>query len=405
MFGAGRFPRITGKRVLAVIAVVVLLVGIGIVAGVMGMPAVAGMENTFGSVDEETTDIESTVVIENPNPFGLGTDAVVLNYSIMMEDVPMASGSLTEIALDRGTDTVELTTAMAHEGITDWWPRHIASGEVTTVDVALELSTDRFDRTVSHTHSTTVETDLLSSFRSDDPRPINAGQPLIEDPVLYINETHADWGTPTETTTPIDMTFLVYNPNPEPYAVSQLGYEITMNEIAVGSGATEDMVVVPGHSTESFDLHAEIDATTLDEWWVTHLDEDVFGHQVSELRIEFWAIVELPTGDEVTIELDPLTYEEFIGTDIFDEGGDVGTTPSDPTGDSEAPDDDPNDDGDDAGTADDSSGVTDDEGADDHDGSDSVADDAETDDDDAGDDADDDTTDDGDDDDVIDDLL
>jgi hypothetical protein len=50
---------------------------------------------------------------------------------------------------------------------------------------------------------------------------------------------------------------------------------------------------------------------------------------VSQLRVEFYAIVELPTGDTVTVPLEGLTYEETIETDIFDEGDPGSSTATD----------------------------------------------------------------------------
>ena len=32
------------------------------------------------------------------------------------------------------------------------------------------------------------------------------------------------------------MAFVVYNPTLEPYVITELGYEITMNDVAVGEG-------------------------------------------------------------------------------------------------------------------------------------------------------------------------
>lgn len=114
------------------------------------------------------------------------------------------------------------------------------------------------------------------------------------------------------------MAFTVYNPNPEPYVIPELGYDVTMNEVAIGSGETHEGHVIPSYSQETIELTTVLDNQRLDDWWVTHLDEDVHGHQVSELRIEFYAVVELSTGSEITVPLDELTYEESIETDIFD---------------------------------------------------------------------------------------
>lgn len=375
-------PFVPSKRRLLAIGAVALVLVVGLIGvGVLGAPAVEEVSNTFGEVSETETDIETDLVITNPNPIGLNLGGVGINYSVAMNDIHMATGALDGIEVGRGDTTVPLNSTMANEGITEWWPSHVAAGEVTEVDVDLTVSTDRFGREVDYTHTTTIDTDILGNFRSDEPRPIEADHAAVSDPILYINETDAEWGEPTDSETPIDKQFLLYNPNVEPYVLTQLGYEITMNGVPVGEGETDREVVIEGHSYEELDLTTTIDATTLDEWWVTHLDEETHGHQVSEFRIEFWAIVELPTGERVEVDLDALTYEEFVGTDIFDEGGDVGVPPDADPDDRDAEEDDTDDRADED---------ADDEFADDENDADDGPGDPPNDDDDAGDDTDDD---------------
>lgn len=352
----------TKRRIIGLILVPIVLIAAGVALGVLGAPSVADMQNSFGEVDDDETDIETDIVIHNPNPIGVNVGSATVNYSVAMNEVSMATGDLDGVNIGSGNSTISLESTMRNAGITEWWPRHIDRGEMTDVDVDLTITTDRFDRSVDHRHTTSIETDILSAFRSDETREVNADHTGVSDPVLYINETDAEWDDVTDDETPIGMAFLVYNPNTEPYAITRLGYEISMNDITVGDGETEQEHVIEGHSHETIPLTTTIDATALDDWWVTHLQEDVHGHQVSELRIEFYAIVELPTGETIEVDLEQLTYEEWIGTDVFDEGGDVGQTPAedeetaDDTGEEDEADDEEGDDS----TEDDDS-VTDDD--------------------------------------------
>jgi len=135
-------------------------------------------------------------------------------------------------------------------------------------------------------------------------------------------------GSVSESETPIEMAFTVYNPNIEPYVVTEIGYDITMNGVEMGSGQTDEGYSIPSYSTETVEFTTALQNRHLDDWWVTHLDEEVRGHQVTGLRIEFYAVIEFPTGEEATIPLDALTYEETIETEIFDEGNDVRTPAS-----------------------------------------------------------------------------
>ena len=357
----------TKRRVIAVAIIGAVLLGGLVAVGVIGTPAVDDVSNTFGAVSDEETVIETDLVIDNPNPIGITIGSASINYSVAMNEIHMATGGIEGIEVDRGQSTIPANSTMNNSAITGWWLSHVDAGESTDVQIDATLSTERFDREVDYTHTTTVDTDILAGFRSDEPRELNADHALVSDPILYVNETDAEWGEVTETQTPIDKEFLLYNPNTEPYIITQMGYEISMNGVPVGDGETDREVIIEGHSTAELGLETAIDATVLDEWWVSHLDEAVHGHQVSELRIEFSAVVELPDGERIELDLDALTYEDYVGTDIFDEGGDVGVPPDDADDGDEA----------DASTADDEQADTGDDEApgDEDDGTDDAPDD------------------------------
>ncbi|WP_255170600.1 LEA type 2 family protein [Natrononativus amylolyticus] len=384
-------------RALATIGVLLLVtLGGAVAGGLLGVPSVVGLENTFGEVTEDSTAVETELVVSNPNPIGVDTDDVSVSYALAMNDVDMARGERRGVTVGTGNSTVPLTTDLDNGAIPAWWVSHVDAGERTTVAVDATVSSDRLGREGELTHEHGIETDVIGEFNSTETRPVNANQPLIDDPVLYVNETTGEWGDVSESETPIETAFVVYNPNDEPYVITELGYEITMNDVDVGSGATHDTHVIGGGETETLEATTAIDATRLDEWWVTHLDDGVHGHQVSELRIEFYAVVELPTGEAVTVPLEELTHEDTLETDVFDEGLGTDRTPSD--GDSSESDDGSSDGGD---ASDDDSAA--DDGNDTADGSENETDEGDTDDEDDTDDveSDDDDTDDEDDDDGI----
>ncbi|WP_200531650.1 LEA type 2 family protein [Halorubrum sp. LN27] len=298
-------------------------VGGAFALGILGVPSVAAVDNTFGNVTNETTEIETDLVVSNPNPVGVGLDGVSVNYTVSMNDIEMAQGGREGVRVGTGNSTLALETQLRNDGIPPWWVSHVRNGERTTLDIDATATSDRLGRGVDFSRSREIETDLLGAFNSDETRPVNADSPLASDPVLYVNETRGEWGSVSESETPIDMAFTVYNPNFEPYAVTEIGYDITMNGVEMGSGQTEEGYVIPSESTETIEFTTALQNRHLDDWWVTHLDEDVRGHQVTGLRIEFYAVIEFPSGEEVTVPLDSLTYEETIETDIFGEGEDV----------------------------------------------------------------------------------
>lgn len=363
---------------LVAVAAVTVAVGGAFAVGVLGVPGVADIDNTFGDVTEETTVIETDLVISNPNPLGVSFDGVSVNYTVSMNSIEMAHGQRDGIGVESGNSTLDLETEMRNEAIPPWWTSHIRNDERTTIDIDATLASNRLGRSTDISRSHNIETDLIGAFNSEETRPVNANSPLTDDPILYINETRGEWGAVSDTETPIEMAFVVYNPNLEPYVVTEMGYDITMNGVEMGSGETHRGHVIGPDSTETIPLTTAIRNQNLDNWWVTHLDEETHGHQVSELRIEFYAVVELPTGNEVRIPLDELTYEETISTDMFDEGGDVGE-PIDSDADTESSEETDDNEAEDGTDETDSDDGTVDEGTDD---SDDDGDDADEDDDD-----------------------
>ncbi|MEA5408813.1 hypothetical protein VB773_15400 [Haloarculaceae archaeon H-GB2-1] len=63
-------------RLLSVRTVAIVLAGLGVTvggafaAGVLGVPSVVAVENSFAGVSNETTTIETDLTVSNPNPVG-----------------------------------------------------------------------------------------------------------------------------------------------------------------------------------------------------------------------------------------------------------------------------------------------------------------------------------------------
>ncbi|RDI70789.1 LEA type 2 family protein [Halopelagius longus] len=302
--------RIVGTLVLAVAVVV----GGGVAAGLLGAPAVEGVENSFGAVNDSTTVIHTDLVVSNPNPVGVSLGGVTVSYDVWMNDVKMAEGSKEGVAIGSGNSTLSFETTMRNERISAWWRSHVSNGEQSDVTVDATAESSTLGRSADAPNVTrSVDTDMLSQFNSSETREVNANSPIVSDPVLYINETNASWGEVNESVTPLKLRFVVYNPKSYPITVSKLGYDISMNDVAVGNGTTESGYVVPPKSTKTIEATTYIRNERLDEWWVTHLERN----QVTDLRIDFAAQFEVSGGQTVEVPLDPLTYEKTIETDIF----------------------------------------------------------------------------------------
>lgn len=299
---------VVGLGVLLVVAVVGAFA-----VGVVGAPEVVDVENRFGEVTRNTTVVETDLVMHNPNPVGVQLGGTTVNYTVAMNDVPIASGQKDGLAVQRGNTTLEFTTLMRNKQIPKWWVTHIRNSEHTTLHIDARVRSSLLGRTFAVPQSRPVKTDIIGQFNSTEPRPVNADRPLVEDPVLYINRTGAAWGEVMSEETPIDMELVVYNPRATPYTITEVGYNITMNQVSVGGGASRESYVIQGGTTETIRTQTVIRNKRLDEWWVSHLERN----QVTRLRIDFWARIELPTGTAVRVPLDELTYETEIETDIF----------------------------------------------------------------------------------------
>nr|WP_316043106.1 LEA type 2 family protein [Haloplanus rubicundus] len=294
------------------LAVVAVLLLAGVAVFFLSQPSVAGVDNRFGAVNETTTTIESDLRVRNPNPIGATLGGLTVDYAIDMNGIRMATGTKGGLSLPQGQSSVPMTTRLANERIPTWWVSHVRNDERTTLAVNADVHSSTLGASFGAPQVTRdIETDIISAFNSTEDRPV--GSSPTGGPLLVIRETSAQWGEVSAAETNIDMRFVVYNPNSYAIPVSELSYRATMNDIEMGNGTTEDQGVIPPGETRTIRATTTLNNDNIDEWWVSHLQND----QVTDLRIDFSARFELPT-ETVDVPLDPLTYTRTIETDIFD---------------------------------------------------------------------------------------
>ncbi|RDZ46921.1 hypothetical protein C5B91_04430 [Haloferax sp. Atlit-10N] len=304
-----------GKLRIALVALVLVAAGVGgaYATGVIGAPSVDRVDNRFAGVNSTETVIETDLYVSNPNPLSANLSGLEVDYGVEMNGIRMATGEKEGVAIGRGTSAVPLRTTLENERIPEWWVSHIQNGEHTDLVVDANVSSETLGQTFKAPEITrSIDTDLLSAFNSTETREIDADSPVVSDPVLYVNETSAEWGESTSERTALELTFVVHNPKPYPIAVSELGYDISMNDVDVGEGTTNSEYVISPQSTETIEATTYIQNDKLDEWWVSHLERD----QTTDLRIDFYANLDAG-GTTLRVPLDPLTYEKTFETDIF----------------------------------------------------------------------------------------
>lgn len=297
---------------IVVVVAAVGVVGVGVALGVLGVPGVVDVENSFGAVNESTTVIETNLTVDNPNPIGVSLGSVVVNYTVSMNDVRIATGEKQGVSVGAGNSTLTFRTHMDNERIPRWWVSHLDRDEQTTLAVDATVS-GLLGQQIEVTPVTrTVETDIIGEFNSTETRPVNADLQVIGDPVAYINRTSATWGAVSREESTIDTNFVVYNPNEVPIVLTEVSYEATMNDVDIGDGTTDREYVIPPGETRTVEAAVVLDNGRLDEWWVTHLQRN----QVTDLRIKFAARIG-PEGSTVEVPLPGVTYEKRIETDFF----------------------------------------------------------------------------------------
>lgn len=310
-------------RIAAVALGLLVTVGAaGAATGILGAPSVAGVENRFGDVNETTTNVESDLVVNNPNPVGVQLGGMSIDYAVEMNDITMATGTKEGVGVESGNSTISFTSHLRNDRIPDWWVSHLQNGESTTLTVDADVHSSLVGQSFGAPNvERQIDTDVSSSFNSTETQPINASQPLVSDPVLYLNETQGHWGEVTKKETPIKMAFTVYNPKSYPISASSIGYDIAMNDLAVGSGSSERSVTIPPGETRTIEATTVIENQQLDEWWVTHLERN----QVTDLGIQFYARFDLSAAGagEIRVPLDSVNHT--IETDMFGNKADYPT--------------------------------------------------------------------------------
>lgn len=305
--------RVAGTVLVALLATVAGLYA----GGVLGVPSVDGFENRFGTVTDATTEVVTDVRVSNPNPFTLGLGSLAVDYRVSLNDVELATGSKQGLGAPPGESTVTLRTYIDNTRIPDWWVSHLRNGERTQVRVTADIAGGFGLSTTQTPVNRSLETDILGAFNSTTDRPIDANVPLVEDPVAVIRRQNASFGTVTDAETPVEVSFVVYNPKDRPVTLSEIGYDVDMNDVDVGEGRTEEAYVIEPRTSETVRTTVRIRNERLDEWWVSHLRND----QRTVLAIDFSARLSSEGLGSVELPLEGIDYRETFETDIFGGAG------------------------------------------------------------------------------------
>lgn len=237
-------------------------------------PTVSKFDRQWGDVTDEHTEVQTTATVENPNT-GAMADLLQLSVgeTVVINGIEVADDRTAAGSLDPGTNEVEHLARMDNDAVPDWWAKHINNGERSTVVVDPAVTADvgftKFGVEVEEQRST-VQTDVLSGLNETGPQPLTVDGRRVG----TIREVRAEWGTATPERTPITLTTRIENSAPVAITVSDLAYDVRMNEVRVGNGTDPTEHRIPAGETRTVTFTIDLDGQSMDEWWVTHVRND-----------------------------------------------------------------------------------------------------------------------------------
>jgi len=225
----------------------------------------------------------------------------------------LASISVSEVNLSwgkmRGHSTMNFSVFFDNTKIPQWWVSHVRNDEKTTVEIDVNFILDLgFTQITLATESRrfTVETNMLAKMNTNEPVDVTIVKPFH----IIIKSISTRWGDISDETTEIKSEIVTYNPHMIPITITQLGFEIQMNNVSIGEGETSSLIILKAKTETTINFTTEIFNKKLDDWFVTHLKNG----ERTVLKIRMFSI--LRVGDlKVKVYLG--TYEDEIRTDLL----------------------------------------------------------------------------------------
>lgn len=300
------------KKLRVVVIIFLIFIGliiIGFITGILSIPSIKSISNRWGEVTNNTTEIISSITIENNNPFRVIIPRVDVDYTVKMNNIEMAHGTVEEINLRKGETTLDVTSYFDNTKICEWWVSHIKNNETTIVEIQPVIVIDaEFTEPQIETTSKTIQinTNLINDVNTVDEKIINVG-PIN----LTLKSIYANWGNITNETTELLLNISVYNPVPYSIPMPEITYNISMNNITIGNGSITDNLILKANNYSAINLVTKINNSLIDEWFVSHLQNNEY----SILEITINAEIKYK---EISYFIDELiNYKYEFDTDIL----------------------------------------------------------------------------------------
>lgn len=260
-------------RVIGVVFLIFIgVITLGFITGFLSIPSIKSISNNWGNISNTTTEISSNITIENSNPFNIIVPRVKVIYTLKMNDIDMAQGSVENINLRQGNTTIEVISYLDNTKIAEWWISHITNNETTIIEIIPTVIIDaEFSEPTIMIPGKTIplNTNLLATIYANEGRKIQVG--MVN---LTIESSNATWGEITNETTEIIFDLVFSNPLPISIQIPQVNYTIVMNDIVLGRGISNGTPIPTGNSMFTMPLSMLINNSMLGTWFVSHLQND-----------------------------------------------------------------------------------------------------------------------------------
>ena len=154
------------------------LVGIGFATGVFKAPELVEFTNEWGTVTQDSTEIVTSITLNNPNPIGISLGGIGLEVEIELNGIDFGKGVAEGIDLPKGLSTTTLMTRIDNAAIPQWWATHVTNGEQTIARIVPRATTSLFGKQFginTPVITRTIKTDLLSNVNSAVPEELSLG--------------------------------------------------------------------------------------------------------------------------------------------------------------------------------------------------------------------------------------
>ncbi|MFC7139051.1 LEA type 2 family protein [Halosimplex aquaticum] len=276
-------------------------------------PRINDTDREWGAVDEETTEILTTVALNNTNDDAAINDLLSIRAAqhTAVNGILVATGRQRTDGLDAGRSEFELTSTMNNSKVPAWWARHVNRGEASTVTTTPEVRADlgftRFDVPVVDQRSE-FETNLLAGMGDGEAETVA----VDGREAMVVRPESVRWGQATPETAPIDVNATLENEQPAPVTVTEIRYRVALNDVVLANRTAPGTHTVPPGESESIGFTMALDNQRMDEWWVTHVRRG----ESSNLTVAVTATVETQAGTE-TVRLDSLSQNSTVTTDVL----------------------------------------------------------------------------------------